>query len=153
MANVGKTEQITGQQFLSSEGVEDWRPIFGGGWASAYFRTGSFEAGVALIERIGALAAAADHYPDVDMRPEGVTVRLFSGTWDQLGQRDVELAQQISGAACGVQLRRLSRSSRVYPARERLTIDSGRLLVGPDAGAIAEKARKHGFRRSGRVRR
>jgi 4a-hydroxytetrahydrobiopterin dehydratase len=99
MANVGKTKQITGQQFLSSKGVEDWRPIFGGGWASAYFRTGSFEAGVALIERIGALAAAADHYPDVDMRPEGVTVGLFSGTWDQLSQRDVELAQQISGAA------------------------------------------------------
>jgi 4a-hydroxytetrahydrobiopterin dehydratase len=45
------------------------------------------------------LAAAADHHPDIDLRPEGVTVRLFSGTWEQLSQRDVELARQISGAA------------------------------------------------------
>jgi 4a-hydroxytetrahydrobiopterin dehydratase len=91
--------RITGRQFLSYEGIEDWRPIFGGGWACAYFRTGSFESGVALAGRIGALAAAADHYPDIDLRPEGVTVRLFSGRWEQLSRRDVELARQISGAA------------------------------------------------------
>jgi len=99
MAEVEKTGRITGRQFLSYEGVDDWRPIWGGGWACAYFRTGSFGTGVALVGRIGALAAAADHYPDIDLRPEGVTVRLFSGTWEQLSQRDVELARQISGAA------------------------------------------------------
>ncbi len=99
MADVEETGRITGRQFLSCEGTEDWRPIFGGGWACAYFRTGSFETGIALAERIGALATAADHYPDIDLRPEGVTVRLFSGTWEQLSRRDVELARQISGAA------------------------------------------------------
>jgi 4a-hydroxytetrahydrobiopterin dehydratase len=99
MADTEKTERITGRQFLSYEGTEDWRPIWGGGWACAYFRTGSFETGVALVGRIGALAAAADHHPDIDLRPEGVTVRLFSGTWEQLSRRDVELARQISGAA------------------------------------------------------
>jgi 4a-hydroxytetrahydrobiopterin dehydratase len=99
MADSEMAERITGRQFLSCEGVDDWRPIFGGGWACAYFGTGSFESGVALVERIGALAAAADHCPDVDLRPEGVTVRLFSGTWEQLSWRDVELARQISGAA------------------------------------------------------
>ena len=99
MAGVGKTERITGRQFLSCEGTDDWRPIFGGGWACAYFRTGSFEAGVALAGRIGALAAAAGHHPDVDLRAEGVTIRLFSGLWEQLSQRDVELARQISAAA------------------------------------------------------
>ncbi len=99
MADLEKTERITGRQFLSYEGIDDWRPIWGGGWACAYFRTGSFETGVALVERIGALAAAADHHPDIDLRPDGVTVRLFSGTWEQLSQRDIELARQISGAA------------------------------------------------------
>ena len=73
------TGRITGRQFLSYEGIEDWRPIFGGGWACAYFRTGSFESGVALVGRIGALAAAADHYPHIDLRPEGVTVRCSPG--------------------------------------------------------------------------
>jgi 4a-hydroxytetrahydrobiopterin dehydratase len=55
--------------------------------------------GSALVERVGALAAAAGHCPDVDLRPGGVTVELFSGTWEQLSWRDVELAGQISGAA------------------------------------------------------
>jgi 4a-hydroxytetrahydrobiopterin dehydratase len=99
MTDGQKAERITGQQFLSFDGLEDWRPIFGGGWACAYFRTGSFQSGAALVERIGALAAAAAHYPDVDLRPEGVTVRLFSGAWEQLSMSDVELARQISGAA------------------------------------------------------
>ena len=37
---LAKTERITGRQFLSYEGIEDWRPIWGGGWACAYFRIG-----------------------------------------------------------------------------------------------------------------
>jgi len=41
MADLEKTEWITGPQFLSCERIEDWRPIWGGGWACAYFRTGS----------------------------------------------------------------------------------------------------------------
>jgi hypothetical protein len=45
-------------------------------------------AGAALVGRIGALAAAADHHPDIDLRPEEVTVRLFSGVWEQLSKRD-----------------------------------------------------------------
>lgn len=93
------TDQITGRQFLEADGVADWRPIWGGGWACAYFRTGSFKIGVTLVEKIGALAAAAGHDPDVDLRAEGVTVRLFSGAWDLLSRRDVELARQISVAA------------------------------------------------------
>ena len=44
--------------------------------ASAHFRTGSFAAGVALVDAIGRLADAANHHPDVDLRPDGVTVRL-----------------------------------------------------------------------------
>jgi 4a-hydroxytetrahydrobiopterin dehydratase len=99
MADLEKSERITGQQFMSCEATGDWRPIFGGGWACAYFRIRSFQTGVMLVGRIGELAAAAGHYPDVDLRPEGVTVRLFSGTWEQLSLRDVELARQISGAA------------------------------------------------------
>jgi 4a-hydroxytetrahydrobiopterin dehydratase len=31
------------------------------------------------VRKIGEVAQAANHYPDVDLRPDGVTVRLFTG--------------------------------------------------------------------------
>lgn len=92
-------ETISGRQFLESADVEDWRVIWGGGWACACFRTGSFAGGVALLERIGALAAVAGHPPDVDLRPDTVTVRLFTGIWGELSRHDVDIARQISVAA------------------------------------------------------
>jgi 4a-hydroxytetrahydrobiopterin dehydratase len=90
-------EGITAKQFHQAEGVEDWRVLFGG--ALAHFRTGSFAAGVALVGAIGERAGAADHYPDVDLRPGGVTVRLWTADVMGLSDRDVELARQISAAA------------------------------------------------------
>jgi 4a-hydroxytetrahydrobiopterin dehydratase len=75
----------------------DWRWIFGG--ACAHFRTGSFGAGVALVDAIGRLADAANHHPDVDLRSHGVTVRLRENDVSRLNERDVELARQISAAA------------------------------------------------------
>jgi len=93
------TGRISGREFLASAGVADWRVVFGGQWACSFFRTDSFADGVALVDAIGALAAAASHDPDIDLRPEGVTVRLFSHEVDGLSSRDVELARQISDAA------------------------------------------------------
>jgi 4a-hydroxytetrahydrobiopterin dehydratase len=67
--------------------------------ACAHFRTGSFAGGVALVDAIAGLADAANHHPDVDLRYEGVTVRLRTHDIDGLSERDVELALQISAAA------------------------------------------------------
>jgi 4a-hydroxytetrahydrobiopterin dehydratase len=91
------TDQITPRQFHDADGVEDWRLLFEG--ACAHFRTGSFAAGVALVDAIGRLADAADHHPDVDLRYQGVTVRLWTHDVDGLSERDVKLARQISAAA------------------------------------------------------
>ena len=74
----------------------DWRVVRND--ACAYFRTGSFAAGVAFVDAIGRLADATDHHPDVDLRSEGVTVRLRTDS-GRLGEREVALAQQISAAA------------------------------------------------------
>src|SRR6266566_7647152 len=74
-------------RFHDAEGVQDWRVVFEG--ACAHFRTGSFAAGVALVNAIGELADAVD----LDLRPDGVTVRLRSG------ERDSTVARQISSAA------------------------------------------------------
>lgn len=94
------TETITPQQFHEAAGVEDWRLLTN--VAHAHFPTGSFAAGVALVDAIGSLADAANHHPDVDLRSDGVTVRLTTTAHDHffwLSERDVELARQISAAA------------------------------------------------------
>ena len=93
------TDGITARQFRESDGVEDW-PVLSEG-ACTYFRTGSFAAGVRLVQAIGKLAGLDDHSPDVDLRHDGVTVRLITITDDYYGmsQRDVELARQISALA------------------------------------------------------
>jgi 4a-hydroxytetrahydrobiopterin dehydratase len=74
----------------------DWRVVRND--ACGHFRTGSFAAGVVLVDAIGRLADAAGHHPDVDLRSDGVTVRLRrdDGT---LGEREVALARQITAAA------------------------------------------------------
>ena len=74
----------------------DWRVVRD--CAATHFRTASFAAGVALVDAIGRLADAADLHPDVDLRSEGVTVRLETDRVE-LGERDVVLARQISEAA------------------------------------------------------
>src|SRR5688572_29567311 len=90
---------ITAREFHEAEGVADWRVI--GDGACTYFRTGSFEAGVRLVQAIGQLPGLDDRSPDVDVRRDGVTVRLITITDDYYGmsRRDVELARQISGVA------------------------------------------------------
>jgi 4a-hydroxytetrahydrobiopterin dehydratase len=93
------SDRLSSQQFYESGGVADWRVIWGGGWAGAHFRTESFAAGVTLVQAIGELAAAANHNPDVDLRPDGVTVRLFTFSPGGLSERDAELARQISAVA------------------------------------------------------
>jgi 4a-hydroxytetrahydrobiopterin dehydratase len=93
------TDRITGKQFDESPGVEDWRALWGGGFAGAYFQTGSFGTGTALVHAISELTAAANHHVDVDLRPEGVTVRLFTHEPGGLSNHDVELAREISAAA------------------------------------------------------
>jgi 4a-hydroxytetrahydrobiopterin dehydratase len=86
------SETITPRRFHEV----DWRVVRND--ACGHFRTGSFAAGVALVDEIGRLADAADHHPDVDLRSDGVTVRLRTddGT---LGEREIALAKQISAAA------------------------------------------------------
>lgn len=89
---------ITGEQFAAADGVGDWR-VLDSGEAGAVFRTGSFARGVDLVARIGALADAANHHPDVDLTYPSVTVRLSTHEIGGLSERDVALARQISVAA------------------------------------------------------
>jgi 4a-hydroxytetrahydrobiopterin dehydratase len=93
------TEPITARQFHLSSGVGDWRVADGG--ACAYFPTGSFATGTRFVQAVAELPDLDDHAPDVDLRPDGVFVRLFTTAPapDRLSSRDVEMARRISSAA------------------------------------------------------
>ena len=93
MARIGPHE------FHSYEGVEDWRVL--GEGACAYFRTRTFAAGARFVQAIAELAGLDDHHPDVDLRHDGVTVRLITIADDYYGmsERDVDLARAITAIA------------------------------------------------------
>ncbi|HEY0442834.1 MAG TPA: VOC family protein [Candidatus Limnocylindrales bacterium] len=92
------TEGITARQFRESDGVEDWRVLSEG--ACAFFRTATFDAAVRLVMAIGDVAGT-DHRPEIDIRHDGVTVRLITITGDYYGmsRRDIEIAREISAVA------------------------------------------------------
>ena len=92
------------QQFHQTAGVEDWRIV--GDGATAFFRTVSFSDGARLVHAITALPDIDEHSPDIDLRPDGVTVRLLTLTDSYCGitTRDVELARRISVAAHELEL-------------------------------------------------
>ncbi|WP_199422116.1 VOC family protein [Actinotalea solisilvae] len=93
------TDTISPRAFHASDGVEDWRVL--GEGACAFFRTGSFAAGAGLVQAISEITGLDDDHPDVDVRSDGVVVRLVHASSDHFGlvPRHVELARQISAVA------------------------------------------------------
>jgi len=120
------TDRISPSEFHEADGAEDWRVL--GDGAYAFFRTDSFAQGAQLVQAIGNLPRVEEHRPDIDLRPDGVTVRLVTVADDYYGmsQSDVELARQISAAAHDVGL----------PA-DPAAVESVLIIPGaPDTGAV-----------------
>jgi 4a-hydroxytetrahydrobiopterin dehydratase len=90
---------ITPREFHEADGVDDWRVLAEG--ACAFFRTGSLAESATFVDAMAELEGVEDHTPDIDVRREGVTVRLISRADDWYGpsRRDLELARRISAAA------------------------------------------------------
>jgi 4a-hydroxytetrahydrobiopterin dehydratase len=78
-------------------GIDDWRQILGR--IKARFRTGDFATGLALVNKIGEAAEAANHHPDITLTYTDVIVALTSHDEHGITGRDLDLAQQISGRA------------------------------------------------------
>jgi 4a-hydroxytetrahydrobiopterin dehydratase len=93
------TDQITPTHFHQSEGVEEWRVL--GDGANAFFRTGSFAESARLVQAISELPGVDDERPEVDLRHDGVTVRMLALRDDYVGitRGILELARKISAAA------------------------------------------------------
>ena len=82
---------------IVSEALDGWALV--DGRLQARYRTGSFAAGVAFVVRIGEVADAADHHPDVDLRYPHVTIAMNSHDVDAITARDVRLARAITAIA------------------------------------------------------
>src|SRR5438067_13807503 len=115
-AQTSAPDQISPKQFRESEGVDEWRVL--GDGANAYFRTGSLAAGARLVQAIGELPGVDDLQPDVDVRHDGVTVRMvaFIEGYGGMLRGHVELARKISAAARKLGL---SRHAELDPAAQR----------------------------------
>ncbi|HET9260153.1 MAG TPA: 4a-hydroxytetrahydrobiopterin dehydratase [Acidimicrobiia bacterium] len=89
--------RTTARMFHDAGGVEDWRVLFWG--ACAHYRTRSFADAAKFVAAVAEVADATGHFPDIDLRPDGVTVRTFSGDFGALSERDIELARRVSAVA------------------------------------------------------
>ncbi len=93
------SDHISPQQFDDSDGVDDWRILSDG--ACAHFPTTSFPTAARFVQAITDLPEADAHRPDIDIRADGVTVRVITVDDGYMGmsQRDVDMARRISAAA------------------------------------------------------
>jgi len=115
-------EFISSRTFHAADGVEDWRVLYGG--AHAFFRAESLGAGARLVAEVVAIAEEQGHFPDIDLRPEGVFVKTFSHRSGSLSAADAELAAAVSAAA-----RRLE----LEPDPSVLRVLGIAVVQGPDA--------------------
>ena len=90
-------KRTTARAFHAAGDVDDWRVLFWG--AYAYYRTASFADGAEFVGAISEVAEETKHYPDIDLRPEGVTIRTFTEENGSLSESDIVLAQRISVVA------------------------------------------------------
>ncbi|WP_438853878.1 VOC family protein [Agromyces sp. M3QZ16-3] len=88
---------ISPEAFHAAEGVGDWRVLYWG--AHAFFRAPSYAAAAGFVAAITAIDEVVGHEPDVDLRHEGVAVKLISRDVRDLSTRDVEVARLISAVA------------------------------------------------------
>jgi 4a-hydroxytetrahydrobiopterin dehydratase len=58
-------------------------------------RRADFAQALAVVNAVGALAEAADHHPDIDIRWNTVTLRLSTHSAGGITEKDLALAAQI----------------------------------------------------------
>lgn len=119
------TGRITPEQFGELPGVEDWVCVARA--AFTFYPTASLAAAAELVSAISAAAGTGHAEPDIDIRPDGVTVRLLTLGVEYTGltEDDVAFARRVSAAA-----RRLGLRARPSAAQN--------LIVTIDAVAISQ---------------
>jgi 4a-hydroxytetrahydrobiopterin dehydratase len=112
------SEWISAAQFHRAPGVSDWR-VTGTG-PQAVFTATSLSHAAGLVGPIVAAAERSGILPDVDVRPEGVVVRVPYRNPDGIDAASVEFAAAVSEAASELQMTAdpsLAQSIGVYVAQ------------------------------------
>ena len=91
------SDAIRIKEFLA--GAPDWRIVSDG--AVAFFPTESLTVSAGLVDTLANVPGLGEHNFGIDVRREGVTVRVVTLREDMMGmtRRDLELAQQVSDVA------------------------------------------------------
>jgi 4a-hydroxytetrahydrobiopterin dehydratase len=85
-------QTLTADQ-ISDAGLAQWSHE--DGTLTARFATGDFATGLALVNRIGLSAEAANHHPDLTLTYPEVTVTLSSHDVGGITSRDIDLARVV----------------------------------------------------------
>jgi 4a-hydroxytetrahydrobiopterin dehydratase len=90
---------ISATDFEGTEGLEGWRVLSDGG--VAFYRTPSFAESVQFVAAIAARTGVAAHPPALDIRGDGVTVKLITVTTDYFGMSEADraIAGEVERAA------------------------------------------------------
>ena len=94
-------DKLTTKQVLDA-GLDDWRKLAQA--LHARFLTGDFVTGLRFVTAVADAAERANHHPDVTLTYPFVDVKLVSHDVDQVTQRDVDLARQITEIARGQEI-------------------------------------------------
>jgi len=91
------SDAIRIKEFLA--GAPDWRIVSDG--AVAFFPTESLTVSAGLVDTLANVPGLGEHNFGIDVRREGVTVRVVTLREDMMGmtRRDLELARQVSDVA------------------------------------------------------
>jgi 4a-hydroxytetrahydrobiopterin dehydratase len=73
---------------------EEWREVEGALEREFHFR--DFAEALAFVNRVGELAEAENHHPDVEIRWSRVTLRWWTHVANAVTERDVELARRTN---------------------------------------------------------
>ena len=80
-------------EVLAADDGPDWHLI--GGKLVKTVVCATFVDALAFVGRVGALAEAADHHPDIDIRWDTVTLRLSTHSAGGLTEKDLSLAAAL----------------------------------------------------------
>lgn len=99
------SDGISASEFTASSDIREAFPVLGDG-ATAFFPTESLAASARFVHAISEIEGIEDHRPDLDVRSDGVTVRLISREpeWWGMTHRDLELARRILEVARAIGL-------------------------------------------------
>ncbi|GAA1856881.1 4a-hydroxytetrahydrobiopterin dehydratase [Myceligenerans crystallogenes] len=88
--------KLTGQQ-IADQGLAGW--VYLGDALYTRIATGSFTAGLQLVNAVGLAAEEANHHPDVDLRYPHVDIRLTTHDAGGVTDRDIALARTVTDLA------------------------------------------------------